>query len=127
MHYPEAVSRALHGALTEHDWSVDARARLLFLVLDAPPHQIPDVLERLQDVTALAAAKGVRIVPLASSGVDVPTEFLLRLLAAATGSSYTFLTDHSGIGNDHIEPTIGPFQVELLNDMLVRIIADAVQ
>ncbi|MDE7233584.1 MAG: hypothetical protein K2N29_00810, partial [Ruminiclostridium sp.] len=57
-----------------------------------------------------------------SSGVDTETEFLCRSFAAATGGTYTFLTDHSGIGGSHHEPTIGYYQVEKLNDMLVRII-----
>lgn len=125
--FPEAVERALHSAIDEHEWSESARARLLFLVLDAPPHHSPEILATLQAVTRKAATKGIRIIPVASSGVDVSTEMLLRLLAVTTGGSYTFLTDHSGIGNDHLEPTIGAFEVELLNEMLVRIIAEAVE
>ena len=34
----------------------------------------------------------------------------------------TFVTDDSGIGNDHLEPTVGEYEVELLNDLLVRLI-----
>ena len=73
-----------------------------------------------------AAGKGIRIVPLAASGVDKELEFLLRLTAIATGGTYTFLTNDSGIGGDHIEPTIGEYQVEILNDLLVRVISAAV-
>ena len=62
-----------------------------------------------------------------SSGVDQPTEFLLRSLAIATGGTYTFLTNDSGIGGDHTEPTIGTFEVELLNDLLVRVIGRALK
>jgi methylmalonyl-CoA mutase N-terminal domain/subunit len=42
-------------------------------------------------------------------------------MAIATGGTYVFLTDHSGVGNSHIEPTIGSYQVEHLNDLLVQI------
>ncbi len=43
-----------------------------------------------------------------------------------TGGSYVFLTDDSGIGGDHIEPTVGEFEVELLNDLLARLIVESV-
>jgi hypothetical protein len=124
--YPEAVEAALEDAVDGHQWSADARARLLFLVLDAPPHHQQDILGTLQDVTRSAARQGIRIIPVASSGVDKETEFLLRFLGISTGGSYVFLTDDSGIGNDHIEPTIGQYEVELLNDLLVRMISEAV-
>lgn len=123
---PEAVEVALADAIDGHDWSESATARLCFLVLDAPPHQTADVLGSLRDSVRSLAAQGVRVVPVAASGVDQPTEFLLRAIAVATGATYTFLTDDSGIGGDHTEPTIGPFDVELLNDLLVRVIGRAV-
>jgi hypothetical protein len=65
---------------------------------------------------------GVRIIPIASSGIDKVTEFLLRSLSMATGGTYVFLTDHSGVGDAHIEPTIGPYEVELLNELIIRVI-----
>ena len=123
--WPEAVERGLDRMITQGQWSDSARARILFLVLDAPPHYRPEVVEKMKLLTARAAELGVRIVPLAASGVDENTEALLRLLGIATGGTYTFLTDHSGIGNPHLEPTIGEYQVELLNDLLVRVIGEA--
>ena len=38
--FPEAVHTALDKSLNELQWSASARTRLLFLVLDAPPHVI---------------------------------------------------------------------------------------
>src|SRR5690606_28197460 len=35
--FPEAVEAALQDAIFEHEWSPSARARLMFVVLDAPP------------------------------------------------------------------------------------------
>ncbi|MEM7737413.1 MAG: vWA domain-containing protein [Deinococcota bacterium] len=125
--YPEAVDQALQDAIEDHDWREDAKARLLFLVLDAPPHYRQDAVGRVQAMTRQAAAKGIRIIPLASSGVDKDTEFLLRFMSIATDGSYTFLTNDSGIGDDKIEPTIGAYQVEFLNDLLVRIITRYVE
>ena len=120
--YPEAVDLALQDAIEKHKWSKSARARLLFLVLDAPPHQEQDVLTRVQTLSRTAARKGIRIIPLGASGIDKDTEFLLRFLSIATDASYTFLTNDSGIGNEKIEPTVGDYQVDFLNDLMVKII-----
>ena len=120
--FPEAVDEALASAIEKHDWSDDARARLLFLVMDAPPHHERKVTKRIQELTEEAAAEGIRIVPIASSGVDVHTEYLMRFIASATGGTYLFLTDHSGIGNDHLEPAVGEYEVKALNDLLVEVI-----
>lgn len=119
--FPEAVDVALVDAVDEHQWSPTARARLLFLVLDAPPHQDDQSLKRLHTSLERAAAKGIRIIPVASSGIDKETEFLLRMMAQATGGRYVFLTDDSGIGNPHLKPTVGQYTVEKLNDLMVRV------
>ncbi|MBD2867605.1 vWA domain-containing protein [Paenibacillus arenilitoris] len=125
--YPEAVDRALRDAIHEHEWSREARARLLFLVLDAPPHDDPQVVDEVRQLTKEAAAQGIRIIPVASSGVSVDTEYLLRFMAVATGGTYLFLTDDSGIGGDHLEPAVGEYEVKLLNDLLVEVINRYVQ
>ena len=104
----------------EHEWRENARARILFLVLDAPPHH--EKRARVRRAIRQAAEQGIRIVPVAGSGIDKPTEFLMRFAATATGGTYAFLTDHSGIGNSHIKPTIGKHKVRKLNDLLVGII-----
>lgn len=120
--YPEAVTDALANALDQHEWSPRARARLLFLVLDAPPHHEATQLAQLKELIPAAQRQGIRIIPVASSGVDKETEFLMRMLAIGTGGEYVFLTNDSGIGGDHIEPTIGEHQVEKLNELLIRLI-----
>ena len=124
--YPEAVEKGLASGVYDHEWSTAARARLLFLVLDAPPHEQPQVITELHEITQEAADQGIRIIPLAASGTNKDTEFLMRFMDVSTGGTYTFLTDHSGIGGDHIEPTIGDYEVELLNDLLVRLISESV-
>ena len=124
--WPEAVDAALSDAIDEHAWSESAVARLCFVVLDAPPHDTTQALADVQASVEAAAVKGVRMVPLAASGVDKDLEFLMRFWAIGTGATYTFLTNDSGIGGDHIEPTVGDYQVEILNDLLVRVISAAV-
>ncbi len=118
--YPEAVDDALSTAIDSLQWNKNTRTKLLFLILDAPPHN--EAKERIQQLTLKAAAMGIRIVPVACSGTDKSTEFLLRSMALATNGTYTFLTNHSGIGNSHIEPTTDKYEVELLNNLLQRVI-----
>ncbi|MBC6990808.1 vWA domain-containing protein [Hymenobacter sp. BT491] len=117
--FPEAVEIALQEALKQ-SWSSSARCRLLFLVLDAPPHD--EAKAQMQELTQKAAKQGVRIIPVVASGIDRNTEFLMRATAIATNGTYVFLTNHSGIGDSHLEPTIGSYQVEFLNNLLVRLI-----
>ncbi|MBO6229176.1 MAG: VWA domain-containing protein [Ruminiclostridium sp.] len=120
--YPEAVISALDNGINAHQWR-DKSEKIMLLVLDAPPHK-DEALVSLKPLIQQAAKLGIRIIPVASSGVDTYTEFLCRCMAMATGGTYTFLTDDSGIGNSHLEPTIGAYTVEKLNDMLVRLISD---
>lgn len=120
--YPEAVEEALDVAINQLQWKDEATARLLFLVLDAPPHENEATLKKMKELTLLAAKKGVRIIPITGSGVDKSTEYLMRSLALATNGTYTFLTDDSGVGGKHIKPTTDSYKVEKLNDLIVRLI-----
>ncbi len=130
---PEAVDEALADAVSKHDWSRSARARLLFLLLDAPPHVNPSAIAAVHRATAEAASKGIRIIPVTGSGIDKRTEFLMRFMAIATGGTYVFLTNDSGIGRAHIEShkagprqTIGETRIQALTDLLVRLITTRV-
>lgn len=119
---PEAVEIALDSAINNLDWSTDARARILFLVLDAPPHQTPEIKTKMIKLMKDAAEKGIRVVPVTASGIGKGTEYLMRSMALLTNGTYTFLTDHSGVGGSHIEPSTDSYDVEKLNDLLVRVI-----
>lgn len=120
--FEEAVEVALDTAVNTLQWSEDARARILFLILDAPPHNTPEIHEKLKRVSRQAAEKGIRIVPLVSSGINKGTEYLMRSIALATNGTYAFLTDDSGIGGSHLKPSTDTYKVETLNDLLVRVI-----
>lgn len=120
--WPEAVHSALEKAVKDLAWSASAKTRLIFLVLDAPPHYEPDVIEEVQEYNMLAAEKGIKIIPVTASGIDKGTELLMRFLAVTSNGTHVFITDHSGIGNEHLEPTVGEYEVEFLNDLMVRLI-----
>jgi hypothetical protein len=121
---PEAVDVALQTALDSLQWSPEARTRILFLVLDAPPHD--EAKEKMFELIRKASAKGIRIVPVVCSGADKSTEFIMRSIALATNGDYVFLTDESGVGLPHIKPTTDVFNVEFFNSLLERIIKQMV-
>jgi len=119
--YPEAVDAALEEALAQ-DWNEEAVARIVFLLLDAPPHHNPEVISKLQNQIEDAAREGIKIIPITASGINRQTEFLMKFMAIATNGTYVFITDHSGIGNPHLDPVVKDYEVEKLNDLLVRLL-----
>ena len=122
--YEEAVPEALMAAINSAGWDENARARILFLVLDAPCHEDSATVALLHEQVRNAAAQGIRIVPVVCSGLEKSGEYLLRSIALATNGTAFFLTDDSGIGNSHLKPTTDSMKVEHLNDMLVRTIVE---
>lgn len=120
--FPEAVHTALKTTLDDLQWSDSSKTRIAFLILDAPPHHNPQVLESLRQSVRKFAEKGIKLIPITASGIDKQTEFLMRMTAMLTNGTYVFITNHSGIGNPHLEATVGDYQVEKLNDLMVRLI-----
>ena len=117
---PEAVAEILTETMAgDAGWS-DSAAKLAFLIFDAPPHYGRE--QALVAAVRAAAAKGVRVVPVVASNADRETELFGRALAICTGGTYVFLTDDSGVGDEHLEPIVGDHEVELLHDVIVRII-----
>lgn len=119
--YEEAVERALEEAV-DKQWSTGESTKLLFLVADAPAHD--SGVSRWNNAVKKASEKGIKIITVASSGIDKKTEYFFRSQSILTGGQYVYLTNDSGIGNSHIEPTIeDKLVVEYLNDCLIRLIS----
>jgi hypothetical protein len=119
--YPEAVTDGLEEALIQ-EWSSEAIARIIFLVLDAPPHHNSEKLITLQNQIELASAMGIKIIPITASGINRQTEYLMKFMSIMTNGTYVFLTDDSGVGNSHLEHITKDYSVEKLNDLLIRLI-----
>ncbi len=120
--YEEAVHTALNESLFNQDWGTNNKASLCFIVLDAPPHLTSQVIDNIHQSVEYAAKQGIKLIPIVASGIDKNTEFLMRFMAITTNGTYVFITNESGIGNEHLEPTIGIYQPEYLNALLVRLI-----
>lgn len=116
---PEASDAALE-AMNQLSWRADDASRLAFWVGDAPHHT-----ERAGALSAAirgAREQGIHLYPVASSGVDELTELSMRSAAQLTLGRYLFLTDDSGVGNDHKEPSIPCYFVTRLNDAILRMV-----
>lgn len=116
--FPEAPDAGLAEA-AELDWRQDDDvARLIFWVADAPHHTQHAVA--MADAVRAARGKDVHIYPVGASGLDEFTEFTMRQAAQVTMGRYIFLTDDSGIGGAHREPTLPCYYVTSLRDALLR-------
>ena len=119
--FPEAVDEALELAVSK-DWGDENSTKLIFHVLDAPPHDKEENRTRFTKAVNDAAKKGIRICPILCSGADTLCEYLVRQESITTGGTFVFITDHSGIGNPHYTPNLPNAVVEKLNDLMVRLI-----
>lgn len=115
---PEAMHTALQRGLTL-DWRDDA-LKVNLLVADAPPHD--NKIYETWDAGIASRNLGIQIVPLAGSGVDKTAEFMMRNMAHITKGRYLFLTDDSGIGNAHAEPTVDCYVVTHLDGLVTRVL-----
>ena len=118
--YPEAAAEALEAAAAL-PWRRGKGERLVFHIADAPAHD--DKAKRFLAAASKAATQNVQIFGLGASGVAKESEFLMRQAALVSGGRYMFLTDDSGVGNAHAEPTISCYRVTKLKDLLVRVLA----
>ena len=116
---PEAVEKAYQESM-EFTWKEDA-TKVVVHVADAPSHD-EDVKKWFGYVENLSQM-GARILSVASSGIDLKTEFLFRMQSLQTNGCYAYLTDDSGIGGFHLQAlTEDEIVTEYLNDLLVRVI-----
>ncbi len=118
--YPEAVHRGFQEA-QQLRWQENDAARVLFWIGDAPPHS--QFVGQAMNAANALRKNGVVIYPVACSGYDDATEFIMRSCALLTGGQFLFLTDDSGVGNAHAEPRIPYYQVERLEQLIVRMVA----
>lgn len=120
--FPEAMQDAMKAGL-DFDWR-DGAIKVNMLVADAPPHD--EDIQATWDSALFSRTRGIRIVPLAASGVDDTAEFLMRAMGQITGGRYLFLTDDSGVGNPHAEPTVDCYVVTRLDSLVERVLNELV-
>ena len=120
---PEAVHTALETTLTQLQWHTNAYAKIAFMILDAPAHKDHQgVIESMQKSISKFSEAGIKIIPVFCSSDRKDCEFMCRQFAILTGGTYVFLTNDSQVGNSHIVPSVGEYQVEKLNELIIRLI-----
>jgi hypothetical protein len=118
--YPESPERGL-SQMAQLAWRTDAdTARLAFWVADAPHHD--NKAAAMADAIRAAHMGDIHIYPVAASGTDDLLEDTMRSTAQITGGRYLFLTNDSGVGGDHKEPTIPCYYVTHLDDAILRMV-----
>ncbi len=120
--YPEDMNAGLETAMRRMQWSQGNAVRVLVVVADAPPQHYNDTQFTYREAMFDAAARGIRILPVAASGSDRSVEYLFRSMGASTGAPYVYLTDESGVGNPHMEADTDRVAVERFNGLLTRLI-----
>jgi hypothetical protein len=123
---PEDVETALADALSKPAWRSDDMVSLAVLVADAPPHLDYAGSTPYTASIDLARSTGVKLFPVASSGLDDQGEMVFRQLAQTTLGRFVFLT----YGADGASPgTSTPHHVDgystmALDDLVVQLVAD---
>ena len=118
--YPEAMDAALEKAVRAN-WGDGNRARMIFLIADAPPHS--EGINKALAAAKVAHQKGIRIYPVGASGAADKAEYVMRHMALITNGRYQFLTDDSGVGNTHQEPHVACYVVTRLDQLITRTIS----
>jgi hypothetical protein len=118
--FPEAPDQAISIANRLAWRTSPGNARLMFWVADAPHHDY-----RAAEMTAALRTsrdKGIHIYPVASSGIDEFTELGMRSAAQITNGRYVFLTNDSGVGGNHKEPSTPCYFVTKLEQAILRMV-----
>lgn len=118
--FEEAVQIAFNEAL-QKNWTSKNSTKIILHVADAPAHD--QDIQQWNKCVLKASSMGIQIITIASSGIDRKTEYFFRAQSMITNGVYTYLTNHSGIGYDHLTPIREDEEiVEYLNLMLIRLI-----
>jgi hypothetical protein len=126
--YPESLNEGLHHALNSVEWRGPGTVQLIFLIADAPPHLDYDQDYDYAVEMERAAQQGIKIFPIASSGLDDQGEYIFRQLAQYTQGRFIFLTyagpTNGGAPGDTTTHHVDDYSVENLDDLLVRLVTE---
>ncbi|MXY21537.1 MAG: VWA domain-containing protein [Dehalococcoidia bacterium] len=116
---PESLNFALHVALNDMEWREGNAIRLVFLISDAPPHldyeDDYDYAVEMQN----AARRGIKIFPIASSGLDRQGEYIFRQIALHTMGRFIFL-----LYDGSTPHKVGQYSVENLDELIVGLVEE---
>ncbi|MYB76282.1 MAG: VWA domain-containing protein, partial [Chloroflexi bacterium] len=116
---PESLNEALHVAVNQVDWRLGDAIRLVFLIADAPPHL--DYIEDYDYAEEMvrASQRGIKIFPIASSGLNTQGEYIFRQIALHTMGKFIFILYGGSTSHD-----VGEYTVENLDDLVVNLVEE---
>ena len=135
--YPEDINAGLLDTINLPGWSQSNshNLRLVFLVGDAPPHlDYPDE-QQYPTLSQMAASKGIKVFPIAASGLDDSGEFIFRNIAAMTLGKFVFLTyapapngapGNGGNPGDTTQMHVANYQTNNFDDVVVSLVSQEV-
>jgi hypothetical protein len=118
----EAIVLALEEAVYRQTWSKDASSRLLFLLLDAPPHHDLSMINRIHRASREAARRGIRIIPVVTGHTNLSSELLLRSMAIRTNGTFIFVTHNPADGISAPVSAIGAYTEEPFNNLMLNLL-----
>ncbi len=117
--YEECVDVAIEEA-TNKNWSLNS-TKVLIHIADAPAHD--EDINKWHNAVLKLSGMGIQMITVASSGVNKKTEYLFRAMTLITNGTYVAITNHSNVGDEHIDSSNSTdLVVEYLDNCLVRII-----
>jgi hypothetical protein len=96
--------------------------KLVFLILAALTHEDEETMGKIRSQIENAAAKWIKLIPITTSVFERETEFLIKFMAMMPNGTYVFISDNIGIGEAHLTPVVTDYEVEKLNDCIVRLV-----
>lgn len=129
---PESLNAGLHDALQAVEWRGDDTIKVVFLVADAPPHlDYADDFDYAVEML-YAAEQGIKVHPIASSGLDAIGEYIFRQIGQTTMGRFIFLTYAGGTpgtaGDERpdLEASEQDYTVDFLDGLVVRLIEEEI-
>jgi hypothetical protein len=105
--YAESLNEGLHNAIHMPEWRVD----------ETDYNYAEDVFE--------AAERGIKIFPLASSGLDDQGEYIFRQLAQISSGKFLFLTyGAGGVPGNETPHHVDDYSVLSLDELVVRLVEE---
>jgi len=129
---PESLNAGLHDALQTVEWRGDDTIKLVFLVADAPPHLDYPNDYNYADEMLYAGERGIKIHPIASSGLDPVGEYIFRQIGQTTMGRFIFLTYADGTPGEagderpDLEASTQDYTVDFLDGLVVRLVEEEI-
>lgn len=122
--YPEDLNEALWQTIHQPTWRLGSSVSLIFLVADAPPHLDYGQENHYAAATVKTAESGIKIYPIASSGLDAQGEYIFRQLAQFSGGRFIFLTNGTESASSNTSATVTEYTVSSLDQLIVDIVQE---